>query len=206
MPTQAPAGAVGVAARRTADTTGLRGAVLPRPYVMPAATFVDTARRTVRLPGDARSPVTLVFFGYTHCPDVCGTVLADLAQALRRLAPALRTHVEVLFVTTDPARDTPDAIRRYLDRFDPTFVGLTGTPAEVGRTAAALGVPLDGTRKLPGGGYEVGHGAQVTAFTADADGRRLGRVRWQPDTPIADLDHDLTQLVRDRAPEGGGPR
>jgi protein SCO1/2 len=168
-----------------------KGMVPARPYALPVATFTDTSGRPYAIPAALTSPVTLMFFGYTHCPDVCGTVLADLAQAVRRLDAPDRAKVRVLFLTTDPARDTPRAIRAYLDRFDPTFVGLTGDTEELERVATAVGVPLEGKRRLPGGGYEVGHGAQIVGF----DARRRGRVVWLEGTPIGDLRADLKTLV-----------
>lgn len=183
--------AIGRTAPRETATPTFRGMVPARAYALPAATFTDTAGTTYRLPASLTSPVTLVFFGYTHCPNVCGTVLADLAQALRRLDEADRAQVRVLFLTTDPARDTPRAIRAYLDRFDASFVGLTGSPEELGRVATAVGVPLEGTKRLPGGGYEVGHGAQIVGF----DARHRGRVVWLEGTPIGDLRADLKTLV-----------
>jgi protein SCO1/2 len=79
--------------------------------------------------------MTLLFFGYTHCPDLCPTTMADLAVARDMLAPEVRERVEVLFVTEDPARDTPELLRDWLDRFDPQFTGLIGGDAA---TAAAL--------------------------------------------------------------------
>lgn len=183
--------AMGRTAPRETVTPTFRGMVPARAYALPAATLTDTAGTTYRLPASLTSPVTLVFFGYTHCPNVCGTVLADLAQALRRLDEADRAQVRVLFLTTDPARDTPRAIRAYLDRFDGSFVGLTGSPEELERVATAVGVPLEGTKRLPGGGYEVGHGAQIVGF----DARHRGRVVWLEGTPIGDLRADLKTLV-----------
>jgi protein SCO1/2 len=79
--------------------------------------------------------VTLLFFGYTHCPDLCPTTMADLAVARDMLAPEVRDRVEIVFVTEDPVRDTPEALRGWLDRFDPEFTGLIGGNEA---TAAAL--------------------------------------------------------------------
>lgn len=80
--------------------------------------------------------VTVLFFGYTHCPDLCPTTMADLARAREMLAPEVRDRVQVVFVTEDPARDTPQLLREWLDRFDPAFTGLIGGNEA---TAAALG-------------------------------------------------------------------
>jgi protein SCO1/2 len=171
---------------------GYRGAVLEEPYRMPDVALTDTTGRPFRLRADTRRPVTLVFFGYTRCPDVCNTVLADVAAALRRMDRGLRDDVEMVFVTVDPARDTPGVIREYLDRFDPAFVGLTGRMSVNDQVAGGLGVALTGNARLPGGGYEVGHGAQVIGFTSDD----AGRLVWTPGTPVGDLRHDFTKLAQ----------
>lgn len=169
-----------------------RGIVLDQPYTLPDLTFTDTDGEPFNLAEDTTGPVTLVFFGYASCPDVCGIVLANIAAALRGLPEAQRRKVEVVFITTDPARDTPEVIRDYLDRFDPGFTGLTAPMPTIEEAALALGVPLTGMERLPSGGYEVGHGAQVVGF----DQNREGRYMWPEDTPVADLRHDLDLLTR----------
>ncbi|MGZ6825293.1 MAG: SCO family protein [Mycobacteriales bacterium] len=83
---------------------------------------------------------TFLYFGYTHCPDECPTAMADLAAALRKAGPAQAAKARVVFVTTDPRRDTATVLRRWLDQFSATFVGLTGTQAELDAAQAAVGV------------------------------------------------------------------
>ena len=174
-----------------ADPTGyLGGSSLPEPYPMPDITLTDTAGRPYNLASSPSKPVTLLFFGYTKCPDVCITVLADVATALQRMSNADRDHIQVVFVTTDPARDNGKQIRAYLDRFDPTFIGLTGQLASIKRAAVQVGVEIEGMKKLPSGGYEVGHSAQVIGFDHTS-----GVVLWTPETPIAALKHDFSLLV-----------
>jgi len=92
--------------------------------------FNGTPRRL----SDFRGKVVVVFFGYTHCPDVCPTTLAELAAAVRTLGPA-GEKVQVLFVTADPERDTPEVLRQYVTAFNPTFLGLRGTREETERVA-----------------------------------------------------------------------
>lgn len=174
----------------TPQPGGFRGAYLDQPYALPEGRFTATDGTAFDFRADTQTPVTLVFFGYTHCPDVCNTVLADVAAALRRVDPGVRSKVSLVFVTTDPKRDQPRVIREYLDRFDPSFAGVTGPLPLIEAAAAQLGVPLTGEKKLTGGGYEVGHGAQVIGFAGDA-----GRVVWVPGTPVGDLRHDLARLV-----------
>jgi protein SCO1/2 len=174
---------------------GLHGAVLAEPYRVPPLTLTDTAGQPFHLAKDTEHPLTLVFFGYTNCPDVCSLVLADIAAALARSDPAVRSQTQVLFVTTDPKRDSPQAMASYLERFDATFTGLTATMSRIKATATALGVPLEGREPLPGGGYEVGHGAQVVGV---GPGERAWVV-WTEGTPVTDLAEDIATLVRRNA-------
>jgi protein SCO1 len=191
-PAAEPDNPAGVRVSTTRDPSGLRGAVLAQPYPKPALTFTDTAGRPFPfVAATAGKPVTLVFFGYTYCPDVCNQVLADVAVALRRLEPGLRPKVGLVFITTDPARDSPAVIREYLDRFDKSFVGLTGSLRSIETAARTLGVQLTGQSKLPGGGYEVGHGAQVIGFGPDGK----AHVVWTQGTSIGDLKHDFGKLA-----------
>ena len=174
-----------------ADPNGLRGAVLDPPYTMPRTSLTDTAGNEFNLVTSTTKPVTLVFFGYTHCPDVCNTVLADIASAMTKLDDQTRSEIQMVFITTDPARDTGPVMRKYLDRFDPSFTGLTGKMTGIKSVAQALGVPVEGMQKLPSGGYEVGHGAQVIGF---GNNDKAG-VLWLSNAAIGDLAHDFKMLV-----------
>ncbi|MGY1724302.1 SCO family protein [Blastococcus sp. SYSU DS0533] len=121
------------------------GIDLPEPYRRPSFTLTDTTGAEYDFRAATAGRPTLLFFGYTNCPDVCPTTMADVAVALRGLDPALAEQVQVVFVTTDPATDTPQVLGEYLDRFDadlPTpFIGLTGDQAAVERAQLAAGVP-----------------------------------------------------------------
>jgi protein SCO1 len=186
--TAAPSGPTG---QRDADPAGFAGgSSLPEPYSMPEVSLIDTSGRPYNLSTTPSKPVTLLFFGYTNCPDVCIAVLSDVSLALQRLAPADRDQIQLVFVTTDPARDQERQIRRYLDRFNPSFVGLTGPMSTIKRAASEVGVDIEGKKKLPSGGYEVGHSAQVIGFSRDS-----GVVIWTPGTPVAALKHDFALLV-----------
>lgn len=186
--TAAPSGPTG---HRDADPAGyMGGSSLPEPYSMPELSLIDTSGRPYNLATTPSKPVTLLFFGYTHCPDVCIAVLSDVSLGLQRLAPADRDQIQLVFVTTDPARDQEKQIRGYLDRFNPSFVGLTGPMSTIKRAASEVGVDIEGKKKLASGGYEVGHSAQVIGFS-----RNSGVVIWTPGTPIAALKHDFALLV-----------
>jgi protein SCO1/2 len=96
---------------------------------------------------DFRGKVVAVFFGYTHCPDVCPTTLSELAAAVKKLGPE-GDKVQVLFVTADPERDTPAVLKQYVGAFNPTFLGLRGTPEQTAQVAKEFKVIL---QKNPGG-------------------------------------------------------
>jgi protein SCO1/2 len=169
---------------------GFAGTAIQHPYPLPDQAFTDTAGQPFTPAADADRPVTLVFFGYTHCPDVCNVVLANVASALRRVDASVRDQVEMVFITTDPERDTPDIVRGYLDRFDPAYVGLTAPITTVKAAAASLNIAYAGKEAAADGGYDVSHGTQVTAFR---DG--TSRVVWTAETPVKDLRFDLLRLA-----------
>ena len=184
----------------TQDHDGLHGVALTEPYEVPDVTLTDTAGRPYHLVGDTTKPLTLVFFGYTSCPDVCQAVMADVTSATTRLSPTDRARVGMLFVTTDPARDTPQVLRAYLDRFDPSFEGLSGDLAAIMSAAKAVGVAIEKGPRLPSGGYEVTHGTPVVGV--DAAGR--GTVVWTEGTPAQQMADDITTLLRRGASSRGG--
>jgi protein SCO1/2 len=171
----------------------LHGAALDPPYVVPAATLTDTAGEEFSLVTSTDKPLTLVFFGYINCPDICQVVMSTLASAMTRLDAADREQVDVVFITTDPTRDTEGALRAYLDRFDETFIGLTGdlgTIADVGRP---LAVAVEKGERLPSGGYEVVHGTHVTGIDGDDE----APVVWTQGTSAAEFADDIHQLLVD---------
>jgi protein SCO1/2 len=159
-----PDNPAGVVISGVHQDTRYYGAEPPRPYHMPDVTLTATSGQPFNLVRDTAYPVTLVFFGYTNCPDVCPLVMSDLTSTYLHLPTALRNQTQVLFITTDPARDTLPTLRRYLSRYDSDFVGLTGSLKDIVAAANALGVAIEGKHRLPGGGYDVGHGAQVIGF------------------------------------------
>ena len=168
-----------------------QGAYLQTPYQLPQATLTDTDGRPFELRTSPTAPVLVVFFGYTRCPDICLGVLTDVATALNRVDPEVREKVQVLFITVDPDRDTPEVMREYLDRIDPSFIGLTGPIDTIEAVAAPLGVAIEGRTEVPGG-YDVTHSTQLIGVDAE----RLGRVVWVQGTPVGALRSDLTELVR----------
>lgn len=123
-----------------------QGLYLRDPYQKPSFTLTDSTGAPYDFAARTAAGPTLLFFGFTHCPDVCPTTMADVALALRDVERAVAQATTVVFVTTDPARDTPELLGEYLDRFDadlPTsFVGLTGDQEQIDQAQLAAGVPL----------------------------------------------------------------
>lgn len=177
----------------------LHGAVLPE--ARPKADFTLTA--TDGEPYDFRreteGEVALLFFGYTHCPNACPVQMATLGAAYEKLPMELQQRVEVVFVSTDPARDTLPRLRSWLDNFSESFVGLRGSRDEVNRIMREYDLPpaqIDTTPSGPGNpgdGYTVGHAAHVLVFTPDG---RL-RLMYPTGTRQRDWVEDLRELARE---------
>jgi protein SCO1/2 len=137
--------------------------------------------------------VTLLFFGYTSCPDQCPTHMASIGAALRHLPADTAGQVKLVFVTTDPARDAPVQLRRWLDNFDKHFVGLTGTEAALQAVQKAAAVPLAVKTEPPSGSYLVAHANFVVAYTKD----NLAHVIYPGGVSKDDWIHDLPLLVKE---------
>jgi protein SCO1 len=155
----------------------------------PAADFAldDHAGSRTTLSGLRGVPVFL-FFGYTHCPDVCPLTLTRLRAALDAAGPAA-AEARVLLITVDPARDTPEVLSTYVARFGPQVIGLTGSPEELKAVQAAYGVHSAPEHSDPS---LLGHTSAV--FGIDRQGRI--RVLLHPDVPAAELDADVATLLR----------
>jgi protein SCO1/2 len=139
------------------------GRVTPRPHF----TLVDTSGAPYDFYAKTKGRVTLLFWGYTHCADTCPATLHSISIALHRVPAKVRQNVIVVFVTSDPARDTGPVIRRWLDRIDPSFVGLTGTARQVRAAEKATGVPPAEREPGKGSAYDVGHYAGTLAYGTD---------------------------------------
>ena len=139
---------------------------------------------------EMRGKVVALFFGYTSCPDICPTTMAELKQALAQLGNR-SDQVQVLFVTVDPQRDTPEKVQEYLNHFNPDFVGLSGSEPELSRVWSDYGVFRQVVEGTSAAGYIVDHTARVTLI--DQQGNL--RVSFPFDTPVKDVVHDLNLLL-----------
>ncbi|WP_206955674.1 SCO family protein [Trinickia acidisoli] len=135
---------------------------------------------------------TLVYFGYTHCPDVCPETMARLMQVIAKLPPADAKQVRILFISVDPARDTPQVLHAYVTAFDAAHIrGLTGTDAQVESLAKRYRVAYQMEKRDPSGSYEVTHSSAVYIFDRDGRARLLAT---STDTPNA-IAHDLKRVI-----------
>lgn len=160
-------------------------------FEVSATPLVDPGGEPYSLADDTEKPLTLVFFGYTHCPDICGQVMATLAGTMTRLDDADREDVDVVFVTTDPQRDDEAVVERYATKFDADFLGLTGDLDDIVEVAQSIGIGVEQGEKLPSGGYDVTHGTQVMALDADDQ----VPVYWSHEVSQADLARDVQLLL-----------
>ena len=142
------------------------GTALPAPAPLTAFNLVDT-QGAVITPTDLRGHPTLVFFGFTYCPDVCPTTLALLAMVQKELAlPGLK----IALISVDPERDTPEQLGKYIASFGGDLIGLTGSPPEIVKAQKSFGVASSRV-ELAGGGYTMDHSA--TVFVLDSQGRKV---------------------------------
>jgi protein SCO1/2 len=136
--------------------------------------------------------VTLLYFGYTRCPDQCPITLADIAMALRRTTAAVRKEVRVVFVSIDPGYDTPDRLGDYLRRYDRGFVGLTGSAKQVRAAQRAAGVPqVTAAQANEANAASPAHGSGVLVYARDDQAHWV----FPPYLPVGDIRHDLPMMV-----------
>ncbi len=166
-----------------------------KPLQLADTALRDTEGEPLSLATDLDARLTLVFFGYTNCPDICPAVMASLTSALTRLDDDQRAQVDGVFVTTDPSRDTGAVLRRYLDRYDPTFTGLTGELEQIVEVARSAGVFVADAEELASGGYDLGsHGAQVLAVQSDG----TVPMYWHQDTSSAQFAADIAAVLEEQ--------
>ena len=146
------------------------GALLfPKTYPKPDVTLTDTSGAAYNIATETEGRLTMVYFGYTHCPDLCPLNMFTAADAIGHLSAADRSRVTVVFVTTDPDRDTPTVIRTWLDHFDDDFVGLTGTITEIRQAEERTGLPLSFAEHTTeaGASYTIVHAGYILVYTQD---------------------------------------
>lgn len=143
----------------------LQGVAVPEPVPKPEFTLTDTSGAPYHFAEETQGKLTLLYFGYTECPDICPVHLAQIAETFDQL-PSVASSAEVVFVSVDPDRDSPEDIRAFLDSFDSRFVGLTGSDEALEKAQDAAGVPV-AVKQGEGPDYTVGHAGQVLAWAPD---------------------------------------
>jgi len=177
--------------------SGKAATVLDQPFEKPDLVLTDAEGKKYDLRAETKGDPTLIYFGYTHCPDVCPLTMNNLAVAKKALPKAEQDKLRIVFVTTDPDRDTPTALREWLKGIDSDFIGLTGDFATIQAGARTLGISIEPTTKDKNGKLVSVHGTQVIAFSPKTDG---GYVLYGEDATVDDYIKDLPKLIKGQNP------
>ena len=151
----------------SADGVRYRGALVAPPLPKPDLVLTDTSGVPFDILAETEGYLTLLYLGYTHCPDICPAHLLDVAKTLETMDPAHVERIRVIFITTDPERDDAAAIRRWLDLFDERFIGLTIDADTLSGLLTTLGMPQIVKQDLGDGRYAVNHATYLIAYTPD---------------------------------------
>jgi protein SCO1/2 len=186
----AAAGGVWIAKRTSDQAPQLTsGTWLPQPRPVPEFSLVDQSGRPFTTHSLEGHP-TLIFFGFTHCPDVCPTTLARLAEVVKA---AKVPDLKVLLVSVDPERDTPEQLARYVHAFSPDFGALTGKPEQIERLAKGFGVAIARV-DLGGGEYTMDHSAVVSLLNRKGERVALFTPPYEVAPVAADLHNVADRL------------
>ncbi|KPI27017.1 electron transport protein SCO1/SenC [Actinobacteria bacterium OV320] len=171
--------------------------VLDQPFPKPDLVLTDTQGKSYDLRKETAGHPTLIYFGYTNCPDVCPLTMNNIAVAKKQLTQAEQDELRVVFVTTDPDRDTPAALGKWLKGIDPQVVGLTGKFATIQAAARTLGISVEAPHKDKNGKIVSTHGTQVVAFSPKTDG---GYLLYGEDADVDDYTKDLPKILKGANP------
>jgi len=172
---------------------GLRGLVADPPLAKPRFTLTDTSGHPYHFVAATKRKLTYLYFGYTHCPDACPATMSELSYAIRTQPASVRRRVAVVFVTVDPRRDTRPVLRRWLDHYGRSFVGLRGSLREIGEVEHEAGVPTAVPIRTAGTtSYQVEHSSFLFAYSPDGRSHVVYTLGFKP----ADYAHDLPLLLR----------
>ena len=181
----------------SAGTSQQAATVLDQPFPKPRLVLTDTHGKRYDLRKETAGRPTLLYFGYTHCPDICPLTMNNIAVAKKALPTAEQAKLRVVFVTTDPKRDTPAELGKWLKGIDPEFIGLTGDFTAIQAGARTLGISIEPTSKDKNGKTVSVHGTQVIAFSPRTDG---GYVLYGQEATVDDYTKDLPELIKGEKP------
>ncbi|KAB1149281.1 SCO family protein [Streptomyces luteolifulvus] len=171
--------------------------VLDQPFEKPDLVLTDTHGKKYDLRKETAGKPTLVYFGYTHCPDICPLTMNNLAVAKKQLPKSEQDQLRIVFVTTDPARDTSTELGKWIKGIDSEIVGLTGDFATIQAGARTLGISIEPTHKDKNGKLVSVHGTQVIAFSPKTDG---GYLLYNEDTSVDAYTKDLPKIIKGENP------
>lgn len=172
--------------------------VLDAPFKKPNLVLKDTKGKSYDLREETKGKPTLIYFGYTNCPDVCPLTMSNIAIAKKSLPKADQDKLRVVFVTTDPERDTSAELAKWLPSAgDASFTGLTGDFDTIKAGARQLGIGIEAPKKEKDGSITSMHGAQVIAFSPKTD---AGYVLYGEDTTSDDYAKDLPKIIKGENP------
>lgn len=173
------------------------GTVLEKPFEKPDLVLTDTRGKEYDFREETAGRPTLIYFGYTHCPDVCPLTMNNLAVAKKQLPQEQQDQLRIVFVTTDPERDTPAALGTWLKGIDSQVIGLTGDFDTIQAGARSIGISINPPRKDENGKTVSDHGTQVIAFSPKTDG---GYVLYGEDATVDDYTKDLPKIIKGEKP------
>lgn len=181
--------------------TAKAATVLDKPFEKPDLVLTDTNGKSYDFRKETQGKPTLIYFGYTNCPDVCPLTMNNIAVAEKEVSKKLPkselANLRIVFVTTDPERDTPKALGEWLKGIDPDVVGLTGDFDTIQAGARTLGISIEPSTKDKNGKVTSMHGTQVIAFSPKTDG---GYVLYGEDATVDDYAKDLPKLLKGENP------
>lgn len=177
------------------QTGPFKGTTLDKAMPKPDVTLTDTAGKPFNVATDTKGKVVALYIGYTHCPDVCPTTMADLSVAMSSLPKDVAQDVDVVMITSDPDRDTPKRLGKWLGSFSYDAIGLTGSYPKIQQAAQDVGVFLEPPKKNADGSITVEHGAQVILFGPDDTSDLI----FTSGFAAEDVAHDLQTLVQGEA-------
>jgi protein SCO1 len=162
--------AIVLAACKQPEPVNYSGMMLAPPKGKPDFTFTTTSGTPYDFRRETEGKLTLLFFGYSYCPDVCPMHMANVSAVLKKLDYTDRQRVRLVFVTTDPQRDTPERLHSWLAQIDSNIVGVAGPMEQINGLQQSLGLSPAKPEPTPGGpkgAYGIAHAAVVLAFTPD---------------------------------------
>ena len=153
--------------------------------------LTDSASQKPVTGNSYRGKYVLMYFGYTHCPDVCPTTLVRMSRSMKQLGERLAKNIQILFVTLDPSRDSAKLMTEYVHNFGPNIAGLRGTDAQTRDITDRYRITYGKGKSDKNGNYEVVHGSAIYIFGKDGKARLMAK----PDDPASSISHDLRMLM-----------